>query len=146
VHPNGRVVYAVGENEAGTLSSFALQADGKLKLLNTVSSRGGGPCHLAFDRLGKWLFTANYNNGSIAGFPVRADGTLGEAASFIQHTGAGVDPVRQKGPHAHSVNFSPDNRYLLAAELGLDLVLVYPFDEKTGAVNVREGDSWKASP
>lgn len=61
-HPNGRFLYAVSENPAGSVSAFAIECTtAKLKLLNTVPSRGGGPCHLAFDNTGNWLFVANYN-------------------------------------------------------------------------------------
>lgn len=135
VHPNQRFLYAVGENNSGTVSSFAIDgAEGKLRLLNTVSTRGSGPCHLAFDRTGRWIFVANYTSGSIASFPVRNDGTLGEAAVSIQHSGSSVDRQRQNGPHAHSVNISPDNRFLVVTDLGLDQVLVYRFDAIAGSL------------
>src|ERR1041384_7985699 len=81
VHPNGRFLYAVNENPAGTVSAFSIQGGGRLPLLNSVSSRGDGPCHLALDHTGKWLLAANYNSGSVAVFPVRKDGTLGEASA-----------------------------------------------------------------
>jgi 6-phosphogluconolactonase len=135
VHPNQRFLYAVGETAAGTVSSFSIdRVTGMLKLLNTVPSQGSGPCHVEFDRTGKWLFVANYNSGSIAALPVHEDGRLGEAATFVQHSGASADPQRQAGPHAHSVNISPDNRFLLVADLGLDEVLTYKFDATRGAL------------
>ena len=135
VHPNQRFVYAVGEGSTGITSAFAIEpGTGKLKLLNSVSSKGNGPCHVAFDKTGKWIFVANYGSGSIAAFPVRADGTLGEASASIQHSGSSVDTRRQEGPHAHSVNISPDNRFLVATDLGLDETLVYRFDLSKGAL------------
>jgi 6-phosphogluconolactonase len=134
-HPNQRFLYAVNENDTGTVTALAIDPQsGKLKLLNSVSSRGSGPCHLALDKTGKWIFVANYNNGSIAVIPVRTDGTLGDAAASIEHSGSSVDPRRQSGPHAHSVNVSPDNRFLIVTDLGLDQVLVYRFDPKTGSL------------
>jgi 6-phosphogluconolactonase len=139
VHPNQRFVYAVNEvsryegNEAGSVSAFSIdRAAGTLKLLNRVSSRGGSPCHLALDRSGKWLFAANYGGGSIAAFPVRDDGTLGEASAFFQHAGGSVDRARQTGPHAHETVVSPDNRFVLAVDLGLDRILTYPLDRAKG--------------
>jgi len=135
VHPNQRFVYAVGEGSTGITSAFAIEpGTGKLKLLNSVSSKGNGPCHVAFDKTGQWIFVANYGSGSIAAFPVRADGTLGEASASIQHSGSSVDTRRQEGPHAHSVNISPDNRFLVATDLGLDETLVYRFDLSKGAL------------
>jgi len=132
VHPNGRFLYAVNEIEnyqggrSGSVTAFAIDgATGRLRALDTVSSRGPGPCHLALDREGKCLLVANYAGGSVAAFPVRGDGTLAEATSFYQHSGAVALPERQGGPHAHSVLASPDNRFALVADLGLDEVLVY---------------------
>ena len=126
VAPNGKFLYAANENNAGMVSAFSIDnATGNLAALNQVSSKGGGPCHVSLDRAGKFVFVANYNTGSIASYPVKADGSLGEAVGFVQHSGSSVDPERQKGPHAHSVVPSPDGRFLLSADLGLDEVLVY---------------------
>ena len=89
IHPNHKFLYAVNEisnyegKKAGSVSAFAMDTKtGQLKLLNTVSSRGDGPCHLAIDPSGKWLFVANYGGGSVAEYPVHDDGTLGEASAF----------------------------------------------------------------
>ena len=133
VHPNRKFLYAVNEEADGGVSAFAIDpSTGRLKPLNRVSSRGAGPCHLAVDPAGHWLYAANYNSGSIAAFPVRADGSLGESAAFVQHTGSSVNPQRQRGPHAHSVNLAPGGRFLLAADLGLDQILIYRVDAGNG--------------
>src|ERR1035438_542126 len=135
VAPNQRFIYAANENSPGTISAFAIEpGTSHLRLLNAVSSKGAGPCHVAFDRTGKWLFAANYNSGSVAVFPVHDDGSLGEASGFVQHSGSSVNPLRQEGPHAHSVNVSPDNRFVLVADLGIDKVLVYHFDSVKGTL------------
>ena len=142
MHPTGRYLYAANEhpsgpaNAPGTVSAFAVDGS-KLKLINIVSSRGNGPCHVAVDRTGHWLFTANYGSGSIAAFPIQANGALGEASSFFQHTLTSVEP-RQKGPHAHMVVLSPDNRFLLVADLGGDRVFVYRFDERSGKLTLND--------
>jgi 6-phosphogluconolactonase len=133
VSPNRRFLYAANENSTGSISAFSIDgAKGTLKLLNTVSSRGAGPCHVALDKTGKWLFAANYNTGSVAAFPVLDDGRLSEASAFVQHSGSSVNPQRQAGPHAHSVNISPDNRFVLVADLGLDQILTYRIDAAKG--------------
>lgn len=134
-----RFVYAVNENSGpgvtGSVSAFSIdRRTGKLTLLNSVSSKGGGPCHLTLDRTGRWLAVANYATGSVAVIPVHADGTLGEAVAFVQHKGSSVNPERQAGPHAHCVRFSPDNRLLLVADLGLDKILLYRFDAAKGSI------------
>jgi 6-phosphogluconolactonase len=135
VHPAGHFLYAVGEMDnasgkpAGTVSAFSLdRQSGKLALLNQQASGGGGPCHLSVDATGKCLLVANYGSGSIAALPIHPDGSLGEPATTIQHTGSSVNPQRQAGPHAHFICPSPDNRFALNCDLGLDQVLVYRLD------------------
>ncbi len=138
IHPNRRFLYAVNEigrfrdQKAGAVSAFAIDPEsGKLTALNQQSSVGPGPCHLVVDGGGKNVLVANYGGGSVACLPIRQDGTLAEASSFIQHTGSSVTP-RQKAPHAHSIHVSPQNRFACAADLGLDQILVYRFDPTSG--------------
>jgi 6-phosphogluconolactonase len=141
VHPNQRFLYAVNEisnykgAKDGSVSAFSMdQATGTLTLLNRVTTRGADPCHLSIDRSGKWLFVANYSGGSVAAFPVHDDGTLGEASAFFQHAGASVNKDRQSGPHAHDTVVSPDNKFVLAVDLGLDKVLTYRLDPAQGGL------------
>ncbi len=135
IDANRRYLYAVNENPQGTVSAFSIdRASGTLKALNSVSSKGSGPCHLTLDHTGKWLFVANYDNGRVAMFPVKGDGSLGEASDTKQHQGSSVNKERQSGPHAHMVALSPDNRFLLVPDLGLDQVVVYRFDAAKGSL------------
>jgi 6-phosphogluconolactonase len=139
-HPNHRFLYAVNEHESATepgntISAFAMDArTGKLRFLNRVSSKGVGPCHIAIDKGGKILVAANFGSGSVAAFPIHPDGRLGEASGWVQHYGSSVNPVTQAGPHAHCVVFSPDNRFVIVADRGLDKVFVYRLDYSTGSL------------
>ncbi|HET9307242.1 MAG TPA: lactonase family protein [Candidatus Sulfotelmatobacter sp.] len=141
LHPNGRFLYAVNEVQnyqgpnSGGVSAFSVdRATGKLTFLNEVPSRGADPCYIIVDKAGKFVLVANYTGGSIAAFPVRADGKLGEASEFVQHTGHGADPKRQEGPHAHSIDLSPDNRFAFVDDLGLDELKVYKYDTAKGSL------------
>jgi 6-phosphogluconolactonase len=141
VHPNGRFLYAVNEvgnhkgPNSGGVSAFAIdRTTGKLTFLNEVASRGADPCYITVDKTGKFVLVANYTGGSVAVFPVGDDGKLGEASAFVQHTGHGTNPARQEGPHAHSIDLSPDNRFAFVDDLGLDELLVYRFDNKKGSL------------
>ena len=141
IDSSGRFLYAVNETVSyngqptGAVSAFAIHPEtGKLSLLNQVSSRDQGPAHIALDRTGKNALVANYTLGSVAVLPVMEDGRLAEASSFVQHEGSSVNPERQKGPHAHAIALSPDNRFAVVADLGLDQLLIYRFDAAKGTL------------
>ncbi len=128
-HPNRKWLYAVSELRNSTVSAFAIDAkSGMLTLLNTVAAKGSSACHLVVDQTGKSLAVANYGNGSVAMFRVGADGRLSESTVQVQHSGSGPDQARQRGPHAHAVVLSPDNRFVVVPDLGVDKVFVYRLD------------------
>jgi 6-phosphogluconolactonase len=140
VHPNGKYLYAVNETgkfggeESGAVSAFSIdRKTGKLTLLNQVASRGAGPCYVSVDKTGHYVFVANYDSGTVAVFPVQDDGQLGKYTGFARHTGRSVNKERQEGPHAHWVATSPDNQFVLAADLGIDRILVSKFHLADGA-------------
>ena len=139
--PNGQFLYAVNEignykgPNSGGVSSFAIdRVTGKLTFLNEVASRGADPCYITVDKTGKYVLVANYTGGSLAEFPVLADGKLGEASAVLQHTGHGTNPQRQEKAHVHSVDLSPDNRFAMVDDLGLDEVFVYKFNSSNGSL------------
>lgn len=145
IHPTKPLLYAVGElgsfagKKVGAVSAFRMDpATGKLSLLNQQSSGGAGPCYVAVDGSGRNVLVANYGGGSVACLPIQADGKLAEASSFHQHEGSSVDPRRQKGPHAHSINLDPTNRFAIAADLGLDKLLIYRFDAERGTLDAND--------
>jgi 6-phosphogluconolactonase len=153
VHPNHRFLYAVNEvgnyqgKKSGAVSAFAIDhATGKLTLLNQVASGGADPCYITVDKTGKFVLVANYTGGSVSVFPILQDGSLGQASAFIQHTGHGTNPQRQEGPHAHSIDMSPDNRFAVVDDLGLDETLVYKFDSAKGSLTPNDPPFAKADP
>lgn len=133
VHPNGLWLYAVGENAPGTVHALKFEREtGTLAPLNEQPSGGDAPCHLLIDGTGKWLFVANYSSGSASVFPIQTDGSLGAVTDHVQHQGRGPNAERQEGPHAHSTTLTPDNRYAIIADLGIDQLVVYEFDAAAG--------------
>lgn len=141
IHPGGRWLYAVNEianfegRREGSIEAYEIdRTTGRLRLLNRVSSRGAGPCHVSLDRTGRMAMIANYGGGSVASYRIGSDGRLSEAVSFFQHEGRGANPKRQEGPHAHSINAAPDNRYAVACDLGTDEIVIYAIDPPSGSM------------
>jgi 6-phosphogluconolactonase len=153
IDPKGRFLYAVNEldtyrNEpTGAVSAFVIDREsGKLNLLQQVSSLGKGPAHLSLDTSARFLLVANYNSGNYAVFPIGADGRLGPHSAFVQDVGSSVNPERQAGPHAHSIQVTPDNRFVLVADLGIDELLVYRFDTARGSLTPGNPTSVRVDP
>jgi 6-phosphogluconolactonase len=151
--PSKRFLYAVSEvsdtngKKTGGVSAFAVDAaTGHLTLLNQQPSRGAGPCHLVVDHAGKNVLVANYSGGSVAAIPIDGDGKLQPPTGFVQHKGASADPKRQQEPHAHSINLDAAGRFAIAADLGLDRLLVYKFDGAAGTLTPNDPPSAATAP
>lgn len=136
----GEFLYSVNETDTfrssstdvrtGAISVFSVNREsGALTQIQQVSSEGAGPCHLSLDRTGRYLFVANYGGGSVAVFPVGADGRLEPHTQFIQGAGSSIHPKRQTQPHAHFIQATPDNRFVLIADLGRDQVMAGRFED-----------------
>lgn len=141
---DGSRLYAAGEvgdfegGATGSLSAYAVDDaavdHGGLTLLNRVASGGMAPCYVTVHGHGHLLLVSNYSSGTVAAFPIDESGALSPATSLVQHTGAGPNPARQQGPHAHSINVSPDGRFAIAADLGTDELIVYQLAAGSGAL------------
>lgn len=150
---NGRFVFAVNELQSfegaasGSVTSFAADAaTAKLTQISVQPSNGAGPCHLALDRTGRYLAVANYSGGNFALFPVGADGRLQPATRVV--AGDRSDPGRlpPARPLGHMVGFDARNRFLVAADKGLDQLLVYRFDASTGGLTSHQPPSAALPP
>lgn len=138
---------AFGGEEHEQVAAYDLEGrSGRLKLVNRQSARGAASCYLQVDATGRTVLVANYSTGSVAALPVRDDGSLGEATSFMQHAGSSVDPARQSGPFAHCIIVSPDNRFAYAADLGLDQILAYRLDAETASLSPNGQPFVRTSP
>ncbi len=141
VHPTKDLVFCVSEvansdNFAGGgVASLTLDpATGRLTLLDQHPSLGTWPCHVTLDAAGRHVLLANYMSGSVGVVPFDGAGRFQEGAVQIQHAGSSVNPERQEGPHAHSVNLDATDRYAIAADLGLDQAKIYRYDPERGSL------------
>ena len=145
---DGRFVFAVNElDPEGAVSAYSRNPDdGSLAPLNQVASHGAHPAHLSLDPSGRWLLVANYSGGTVATFPISEDGTLGEAAHVVRHSGSGSNPRRQEGPHPHMIVTDPNGKFALVPDLGVDRVIAYRLDPSTGQLNTAPGAGGSVEP
>ena len=126
-----------GEEKHEQIAAYKIANDeGRLTLLNHQSALGSAACYLDVDATGKVIVVANYVTGNVAALPINPDGSLGKATSSHQHAGSSVNTSRQEGPHAHCIVVSPNNRFVYAADLGLDQILAYQLDVSSAQLRI----------
>ena len=134
---SGSFLYAVAETDTyggrpgGAAAAYQVnERTGALSLVSMQLTQGRAPCHVSAG--GRFLFAANYNEGTVTVFPLHTDGGVGLPAVILRHSGSGPIEDRQAGPHAHFASLTPDEKHVCAADLGCDSVFVYPFDKASG--------------
>ena len=142
------------ETGAGTVSAYSVdRATGRLTLLNSVSSEGAGPAHMSIHPAGKHALVANYGGGTVAVLPIQPDGQLGNATDVKRHQGT-TGPARASSapagsfaisghdrPHAHMIESDASGRFVFAADLGLDQIFVWKFDDAKGTLTPNDPPS-----
>ncbi len=132
---SGETVAAVQElMDRGSIATYSLTGINDLEFISKVDMPGGLMCHLRLWPGGRFISATNYLTGSLVVCPVGSDGVVEAPTATVQYSGKGVDPVRQDGPHTHSTIFDPSGKWLLAAELGLDRIIVYSVDTSSGEI------------
>lgn len=139
IHPDGRHLYTCNSTNTlhgeGWISAYAIEPKtGQLTLLNRKSSGGPNPSYITLDKTGRYALVANYQGGNVTVTAIKPDGSLGDLTGLDQHTGHSVNPERQTRPYAHSIIVDPSNRFALNADLGLDKLFVYRFNDKDGSL------------
>ena len=120
-------VYTVSEEKnEGFVNAFEFNAEsGEFKFINKVSSKGSSPSTITTDENEAYAFVSHFGSGNVTVHPLQKDGKIGEAVQVIQHTGSSVHPQRQDRARAHSTEFTPDHRYLMVGDLGIDKIMLY---------------------
>lgn len=151
--PDAKYLYAANEisdfegQKSGAVSAFEVDvAAAKLRPINQVSALGAGTTNVTVDHVGRAVFCANYNGGSASSFYINPNGQISDAVSHFQYHGHGPNPERQEAPHAHRVTVSPEDRYLLVNDLGLDCIHIYHLDPETAKLTPNEPPRWDAKP
>jgi 6-phosphogluconolactonase len=137
ISPNHRFLYAITESDPEAfVSSYAIdQHTGELRILNRLPTGGSGTAHLSLDKTGRFILLANYGSASVTVIQVNSDGSLGRLTSFV-HSASRATGVGTIVPRPHAAIASPDNRFVLVPDLGLNKIFVYKFDAEEGVLAV----------
>jgi 6-phosphogluconolactonase len=134
--PNRQLIYATCQHQPiGSISALRISGD-SLEPVNSVESGANCPCYASVNASGTFLYAANYGeNGdaALSEFPLGPDGSLLPLSKLIRHPpGSGPVADRQDGPHVHCACVTPDSRYVVAVDLGIDALKCYPIDARGG--------------
>jgi 6-phosphogluconolactonase len=140
LHPTLPVLYTIGSPKkpfsdgSGSVAAYSIAKDHSLTFLDEANTGGNGPTHLTLDATGKTLAVANYGDGGVSTILLDDKGVPTGTVSLRFGAGAGPNKARQEGPHAHGVYFDQSNKYLFVPDLGLDQILIYPFNAGTASL------------
>lgn len=118
------------------VESFKIQKDGSLKLINHASINGMRGCYLSTDYEDRFLFVSGYHDGKITVLKLQSNGGIGEITDEVFHKGLGSIAERNFRPHVSCVKMTRDNKYLMAADLGMDHTNIYQLNHKTGKIKL----------
>ncbi|MEB5652395.1 MULTISPECIES: lactonase family protein [Bacillus] len=127
INRNNEYLYSVvKEGESGGVAAYSINSKtGELTEENRQVVEGASPCHVSVDSGNHTVVTANYHKGTIESFEVNEDGTINLTTSIMAHEGSGPNKERQEKPHAHYAGYTPDEKYVVGVDLGIDKIITY---------------------
>lgn len=131
ISKDNQLLYSVvKEGDTGGVASYSINAQtSELRALNSQVSEGSPPCHVNIDQSASNVLSANYHKGTVESYLVNQEnGSLHPAISVIKHTGSGPDE-RQEKPHTHYAGFTPDEKYVVVVDLGIDKLITYEVND-----------------
>lgn len=115
---------------------FRILDNGSLARVNSGDIRGMRGCFIATDPEDRFAFVAGYHDGKATVVNLKKDGGVGKIASGVFHQGLGSVAERNYRPHVSCTRLTPDGRFLCVADLGIDQVKVYKFEQRTGEIQL----------
>lgn len=143
--PDLKSLYAINES-GGSVRAFAVAKNHTLRPLGDQPTDAGTPADLAVDPSGRMVVAAVYGGGAVVGFPLKKDGSLGGRTAVVKHSGKSVNASRQEAPHAHGVTYSPNGKFVVIPDLGIDQVKIYRVDGASGQLATTQSDHLAIEP
>jgi 6-phosphogluconolactonase len=127
---DGERLYTV-HGDLSDISAFKVdRVSGALTFLNTQSTGGKNPVHLAIDPTGRYVVVSNHIGASLAVLPIAADGSLQALTQLVKLDGPiGPHRVEQKQAKPHFNPFDPGGEFVIVPDKGLDRVFSFRFKD-----------------
>jgi 6-phosphogluconolactonase len=132
-----RFLYCV-HGDFDEVSAFSIDSNsGKLSFVNRQNTGGTNPVHLSVDPSGRFVVIANYGTGSVVSLPILVNGSLGPLRHRIELPGSpGPHRLEQTSSHPHQIAFSPDGKFIVVPDKGLDRIFMIALNELEGTLEI----------
>jgi 6-phosphogluconolactonase len=130
ISKDNRYLYSIASNGSqGGVAAFSLNCTtGDLQEINQETTEGPNPCHVQLDSKRQILLASNYHRGTITAYTLNNEnGQVNGNPSVMGHKGE--TPEQQ--PHTHYASFTPDEKFIVVVDLGIDQLLTYVLTDQT---------------
>lgn len=123
---DGKTLYSIADEG---VVSFRIHENGAITRLNSANIKGMRGCHLSTDAEDKYIFVSGYHDGKSTVLRLNKDGSVGEIVTAVFHKGLGSVAERNFRPHVSCSRRTPDGKFIMVADLGIDQIKIYRFNE-----------------
>lgn len=116
--------------------SFRILENGSITRLNSANIKGMRGCHISTDEEDRYLFVSGYHDGKATVMRLKPDGSVGRIADGVFHKGLGSVAERNFRPHVSCTRRTPDGKFIMVADLGIDQIKIYKFDDEHGGLTL----------
>ncbi len=124
---DGKTLYSIADEG---VVAFRILENGSLARLNSASIRGMRGCHVCTDAEDKYVFVSGYHDGKATVLSLNPDGSVGSIVDGVFDKGYGSVAERNFRPHVTCTRRTPDGKYVMSVDNGIDQVRIYRFTEK----------------
>ena len=124
---DGKTLYSIADEG---VVAFRILENGSLARLNSASIRGMRGCHLCTDQEDKYVFVSGYHDGKATVLSLNPDGSVGSIVDGVFDKGYGSVAERNFRPHVTCTRRTPDGKFVMSVDNGIDQVRIYRFTEK----------------
>ncbi len=127
VSNDNRTLYSIADEG---VVAFRILENGSLSRLNSAKTKGMRGCHLSTDASDRYVMVSGFHDGKATILRLRRDGGVGEIVDGVFHKGLGSVADRNFRPHVTCCRRTPDGKFVMVADSGLDQIKIYRFNEK----------------
>lgn len=124
---DGKTLYSIADEG---VVAFRILDNGSLTRLNSTNIKGMRGCHLSTDANDNYIFVSGFHDGKCTILKLNGEGSVGPIVEGVYHKGLGSVAERNFRPHVTCSRRTPDGRYVMVCDAGLDQVKIYRFNDK----------------